>query len=335
MTELTVDAKTPLRFSFAFMVLFIICVACSKLGTPLITTFFSFLILDNLRIVKRKWLATIIFTALVVVIFYAFVHFSRQAVAALPDVANKSLPIVVDFLRNHNLDLPFTDLATFKTFALDSIRGQVRDLARFAEVTTKEFVYLIIGMVVAISIYLSKESDYIGREAVDLYHRSFFEVRERFKTLYLSFKTVMGAQIIISLINTFCTATFLFILNLASTPLPYSTVIVVVTFLCGMLPIIGNLISNTVITGVALTQSPQLAIEALVFLIVLHKFEYFLNSKIIGGRIRNPMWLTLLSLLIGERLMGIPGMILAPVILHYMKSEASRLPIRPENSASY
>jgi predicted PurR-regulated permease PerM len=36
------------------------------------------------------------------------------------------------------------------------------------------------------------------------------------------------------------------------------------------------------------------------------------------------MWLTLLGLVIGETLMGIPGMILAPAVLHYIKVEASR-----------
>jgi predicted PurR-regulated permease PerM len=60
--------------------------------------------------------------------------------------------------------------------------------------------------------------------------------------------------------------------------------------------------------------------------VVLHKFEYFLNSKIIGSRIKNPMWLTLLGLVVAERMMGIPGMILAPVILNYVKAEASRFP---------
>ncbi|HZI32183.1 MAG TPA: hypothetical protein VFF11_07565, partial [Candidatus Binatia bacterium] len=52
--------------------------------------------------------------------------------------------------------------------------------------------------------------------------------------------------------------------------------------------------------------------------------EYFLNSKIIGDRIKNPMWLTLLGLVLGEKLMGVPGMILAPVVLHYFKVEASQ-----------
>jgi predicted PurR-regulated permease PerM len=132
----------------------------------------------------------------------------------------------------------------------------------------------------------------------------------------------MGAQLIISLINTTLTAIFI-----TSVSLPYAGVVVVVTFLCGLLPIIGNLISNSVIVGIAFTISPKLGLIALVFLVVLHKLEYFLNSKIIGERIKNPMWLTLLALLLGERLMGIPGMILAPVILNYIKVEASNIEV--------
>ena len=58
---------------------------------------------------------------------------------------------------------------------------------------------------------------------------------------------------------------------------------------------------------------------------LVHKFEYFLNSRIIGGRIQNPMWLTLLALLIGEQLMGIPGMILAPVVLSFIKVEMKKI----------
>ena len=93
---------------------------------------------------------------------------------------------------------------------------------------------------------------------------------------------------------------------------------------------LGNLISNSVIVGIAFTISPKLGLIALVFLVVLHKLEYILNSKIIGKRIKNPMWLTLLALLLGERLMGIPGMILAPVILNYIKIEASNIEVNDE-----
>src|SRR5262249_52777080 len=137
-----------------------------------------------------------------------------------------------------------------------------------------------------------------------------------------SFKTVMGAQLIISLINTTLTALFVSLIHL-----PYSILVVGATFVCGLLPVVGNLISNTLIVSIALTLSVRKASLALAFLILLHKGEYFLNSKIIGGRIKNPMWLTLIALVIGEALFGIPGIILAPVILHYVKVETSTVEV--------
>ena len=72
-----------------------------------------------------------------------------------------------------------------------------------------------------------------------------------------------------------------------------------------------------------MSNGPQEALFALVFLIVIHKLEYFLNSKIVGNRIKNPMWLTLIAIVLGEKLMGVPGMVLAPIVLHYIKVEAS------------
>jgi predicted PurR-regulated permease PerM len=141
----------------------------------------------------------------------------------------------------------------------------------------------------------------------------------RFEIFFVSFNKVIGAQIIISAINTVLTAIFL-IWN----GFPYTVVIIGLTFLCGLLPIIGNIMSNTLIVGVGFTISPNMALWSLIFLVVIHKLEYFLNSKIIGDRIKNPMWLTLIGIVLGEKLMGIPGMVLAPVVLHYIKVEASK-----------
>ena len=69
--------------------------------------------------------------------------------------------------------------------------------------------------------------------------------------------------------------------------LPHATVVIGLTFLFGLIPVVGNLISNTIIVGIGITVSPKMAIAALVFLVVVHKLEYFLNSKIIGDRIKN------------------------------------------------
>src|SRR4029453_1183882 len=139
---------------------------------------------------------------------------------------------------------------------------------------------------------------------------------------YRSFATVMGAQITISSINTVLTAVFVLGGQFPDAALPGA-----ITFRWGLVRIVGNLVSNTIIVFLALTVSLKLALGALVFLVVIHKLEYFLNSKIIGLRIRNPVWLTLIALIIGERLMGIPGLILAPVVLNYLRVEMLKVEV--------
>ena len=57
-----------------------------------------------------------------------------------------------------------------------------------------------------------------------------------------------------------------------------------------------------------------------------------MNSKIIGARIRNPIWLTLFGLIVGERLMGVPGMILSPIVLNYLRVEMAKVEVKPADA---
>jgi predicted PurR-regulated permease PerM len=174
-----------------------------------------------------------------------------------------------------------------------------------------------------VSIFINPKLDFDqSPHPLNLYSLHCARIAELFRSFYENFERVMSAQVIISGINTALTSAFVY-----ATSLPYAAVVIVLTFLCGLLPVIGNIISNTIIVGIAFTISPQFAAWALLFLVVIHKLEYFLNSKIIGGRIRHPMWLTLLALLFGERLLGITGIILAPVVLSFIKVQAAKFEV--------
>jgi predicted PurR-regulated permease PerM len=310
------------------MVLLFVLVAWLDLATPFITVLFSFFALQKLSVRDSRAVGIVLFMAVVAATIYGFGYFFNQAVHALPKIAHASIPAIIKFAKEHNLELPFTDLESLKALALDTVVEQVRIVGKNAAVAGKQAVLFVIGLVVAISLFLNSrlnlEDERPGGES--LYALICKEIEKRFTSLYHSFKCVMGAQIIISGINTALTGIFITWIQL-----PYAGLVIAVTFFCGLLPIIGNLISNTVIVSIAFTLSPKLGVSALVFLVVLHKLEYFLNSKIIGGRIRNPMWLTLLALIVAERIMGIPGIILAPVLLHYLKLETSR--VRPKQQA--
>jgi predicted PurR-regulated permease PerM len=98
---------------------------------------------------------------------------------------------------------------------------------------------------------------------------------------------------------------------------------VIVTFLTGLLPVIGNLISNTVIVVVSLSVSPLLAIGSLAFLVIIHKLEYFVNARIMGGQIQARAWELLLAMLVMEAIFGIPGVVAAPIYYAYLKNELS------------
>ncbi len=316
------------KASFILIFLIVVGIFVFKLATPFITILFGYLTLHYIGRFLPKGLAILAFSILVLTVFYLFGHFITEAVRALPMAANKAIPLTIDYANQYGVTPPFTDSETLKAFLLKNINSQMHSAFKFATIFSKEFIYIIIGLVVTCGIFSCGSIDLgSGSYAIkdNLYSMFASQLATRFQRLFDSFHTVMGAQLIISAVNTLFTSLFLLTLSIFDTPLPYSFVIVVVTFLCGLLPIVGNLISNSVIFCIGLTQSVNLALISLSYLIVLHKFEYFLNSKIIGGRIKNPMWLTLLCLLIGERLAGIPGMILAPVLLNYLKLEASQI----------
>jgi predicted PurR-regulated permease PerM len=109
--------------------------------------------------------------------------------------------------------------------------------------------------------------------------------------------------------------------------LPHLVVAVGVTFLCGLIPVVGNLMSNTLVVAIGFMVTPAKGLWALAFLVLIHQLEYLLNGKIIGTKIHTSVWMTLMALLLGERLMGITGMVLAPVLLHYIRIEASKISV--------
>jgi predicted PurR-regulated permease PerM len=312
----------PTRLSYAFIAVMLIAVGWLNLATPLVTVLFCFFALHMLSFRGRKGLSVVLFLILITGVGLGFYFFARQAVDALPRIVQTTVPVVLEWAEKQGIELPFSDYVSLRKLAIDTVEREFRGIGKYAGVALIQAAAIIIGVVVAVSLFLNSRFDLEADQpshSNNLYTLTATQIAKRFSIFYESFATVMGAQIVISAINTALTAVFLF-----WNDFPYAKVLVGVTFLCGLLPIIGNIISNTFIVGVGFTISPKMALFALIFLVVLHKTEYFLNSKIIGDRIQNPMWLTLIGLVLGEKLMGIPGMILAPVILHYIKVEAKR-----------
>ncbi len=140
--------------------------------------------------------------------------------------------------------------------------------------------------------------------------------------LGLAFRRVVFAQFWISAVNTTLTGLYLaVVLPLCGVELPFTKTLIVITFLAGLVPILGNLISNTMIFTVSLSQSLTVALGSLCYLIVIHKLEYFLNARIIGSHIRARAWELLTAMLVMEAAFGITGLVAAPIYYAYLKDE--------------
>jgi predicted PurR-regulated permease PerM len=139
-----------------------------------------------------------------------------------------------------------------------------------------------------------------------------------------AFRRVVFAQVRIAALNTMFTALYLtVVLPLMGINLPLKKTLVAVTFVAGLLPVVGNLISNSVIVVVSLSYSLPVALASLGFLIVIHKLEYFLNARIVGSQIHSRAWEILLAMLAMEAAFGIAGVIAAPIYYAYVKDELS------------
>lgn len=219
----------------------------------------------------------------------------------VPPWLNERLPVDADAVREMSTAWLREHAAEAKTLGAEA--GRI-------------VAHILIGMIIGVMLSLHDRL----RPQV---HRPFAAaLLQRAAHLAAAFRNIVFAQVWISGINTIITAVFIFVvLPLAGISLPFSKTLVAITFVAGLLPVVGNLISNTVLVVVALSHSLHTALAALAFMIVLHKLEYFLNARIIGSRINARAWELLIAMLVAESLFGLNGVIAAPVFYAYAKRE--------------
>jgi predicted PurR-regulated permease PerM len=274
---------------------------------------------DRARVLVVALLATIVVGLLVLLILGA-VSFLRneignpellwqQQLMPLVEKAREQLPTtVVGWLPDSVDDL--------RLMALELTRKHSVSLQTIGKEAARVFVHILIGMVLGAIVALSRArpAHQVGPLASALGLRA--------QRLAEAFHNIVFAQIKISLLNTAFTAIFLLgVLPLLDIHVPLAKTLVVVTFIVGLLPVIGNLISNTAITIAGLSISLGVGIAALGFLILIHKLEYFLNARIVGSQIRARAWELLVAMLLMEAAFGLAGLIAAPIYYAYLKSE--------------
>lgn len=231
-------------------------------------------------------------------------------IGTLADTISKAKEFFPEGISEH---IPDT-VEEIKASAMNVAKSHFNSIADMIKIALHELLLVVIGWLIGILVACkrkdSRNTDF-SRKWNDLWYK-----------LSDAFKFVVFAQVKVATFNSMFMAIFLFIFcPIFGWDIPYSKLLVLITFICGLLPIIGNLISNTISFLMAMTVSLPAAIAALCMLMLIHKLEYLIISKSLGADIDSDIWELLIILFSFEILFGVAGMVFSPILYAFFKKE--------------
>jgi predicted PurR-regulated permease PerM len=299
-----------------------------KLGPAVLAGLFAFMILDltyrrlraGLPETGARWLSAGIFLVLAAALGFLFFKFVRLTLLRIPAMAASMMPAISQLNAEYGLGLPFANIEELRAVVLEAVVENARSIRAGSGLLTHGFFQALLGALSAVFLFLPSKNEAAGDSLLDVLGA---ELSQRARLFADSFEKVLGAQALLALVNAVVVAAFV-----AATDVPYLYFLTLSSFILGMIPIVGNIVAAALIVGAALTQSVDHGAAALVFILVWHKVLLVLSGRVVGGRLKTSTWATLLGIVAGEVVLGVPGIILAPALLHYAREELAALPGR-------
>lgn len=269
---------------------------------------------------RAEWLGVLILTAVIALGVYIFGDWVAEKASV--QTFNRLLTQILQIFDQLHQLLPEAisqhlpaSVASFQTMLLATIKSHAPQLQLAGIHTLRGVGYVLAGAVIGGIVALQVPPHMPSTSKPLVRH-----LRNKFDELMAGFADVFFAQVKISSINTILTSVYLLgIMPLIGHPMPMAWTVVLITFCAGLFPVVGNLVSNVVIVLLSLTHGLAISIMSLVWLVSIHKLEYFLNAQIIGNKIRASAWELLLFMLLLESTFGIAGLISAPIIYAQIK----------------
>ncbi len=252
---------------------------------------------------------------------------AREFVLNAPEQYKELLDYIARTVLELRLKLPETvsvylpdGAAEVQRMVANYLRAQAGALALTGRAWLGGFLFAYVGLIVGALAGVAHGHVVQGPLATQL--------EQRIRLFGEAFRQIVAAQFWIAAFNTLLTAGFLLLLlPLWGMRLPYEPALITLTFVAGLVPIVGNLLCNAVLTLVGLSVSPAAAAACLVFLIVIHKGEYVINAKVVGTKTHMAVWELLAVMFVAEAVFGPAGLVAAPLFYAYTKKEleANRL----------
>ena len=236
-----------------------------------------------------------------------------QYQALLHHIAETVLQIRLKLPPDIAIHLP-DELIAVQAWVADYLKSQARALSGIGTAGLHAALLVYVGLIVGALI--------VGTETRPAKAPLRLALRDRASHFSVAFSKIVVAQFWIAVFNATCTAVFLLVVLPAfGVDIPYVGALVAFTFVAGLVPIVGNLLCNGVLTLAGISVSPLVGLACLVFLIAIHKTEIFINAKVIGKRTGTATWELLAAMFVGEAVFGLPGLVAAPLFYAYAKLE--------------
>ncbi|AKU99720.1 hypothetical protein AKJ09_06384 [Labilithrix luteola] len=194
---------------------------------------------------------------------------------------------------------------------IDGVKHYAGDAISAASAIGHFFVYVLIGFILALVFLLEHEELCTFWNKVD--PRSLAGTLGRWLG-HVSDATIVTVQLqlIVAVFNTVTTLPVLLLLRV-----PHVGALMLLIFVSALVPVIGNIVSGTVLSLLAYQVKGWLGVGIFVGLtFILHKIEsYYLSPRLTARHVKIPGFLLIVSLLACEHVFGFKGLFLSFPIL--------------------
>lgn len=229
---------------------------------------------------------------------------SAGRLAKLVVETRETLPERMATLRQHPWYVELQSHLPDSEDLAQSAEHYAADVAKSAAAIGRMFLSALIGLILAIVYFLDEERIRAFRDGLS--NKTLFGTLVRwFEHLAESVSLTVQLQLVVAACNAVLTLPVLLLIGV-----PHVPALMVLIFVSGLIPVVGNLISGAVLVVLAYQVKGWLGVSLFVGLtFVLHKVEsYYLNPRLTARHVALPGFVLILSLLAWEHLLGFAGL---------------------------
>jgi predicted PurR-regulated permease PerM len=168
-------------------------------------------------------------------------------------------------------------------------------------------VYAVVGFILAVVFILEREELHHFYASVD--PRSLAGTLLRwFNHVAEAMVVMLQFQLVVAACNAVLTLPILFLVGI-----PHKPLLVVLIFISGLVPVVGNFLVGALLTYLAYESRGWIGLGLFVALtFILHKLEaYYLNPRLAARHVRLPGFVLIVSLVLWEHMAGFVGLFLS------------------------